>query len=274
MDYELIAIDMDGTLLNGENKISPRNKEAINKAKSLGVNIVLSTGRLFASANEYADYLGLTTPIISCNGAFIAEQNKSNVIYDSALDKEVAKKVIELSERENIYYHFYDDEAFYLTEKNASLDLFKEWTGESNIYHGIDFHTMSNPLKELEENQVRVYKYIIVDDDKEKLLNFRNKISQLTGVEIASSWSNNIEIMNKGVTKGNGLKKLCKKYNIPCSKVIAIGDNENDISMLKEAGLAVAMENGDKIAKEHAHYITDTNENDGVAKVIEKFVLS
>lgn len=274
MKYELIAIDMDGTLLNGKNEISIRNKEAIQRAKDLGVKIVLSTGRLFTSANEYASYLGLTTPIISCNGAFIAEKNKSNIIYDSAMDKEVAKRIIEISEEENIYYHFYDDKSLYITEKNASSDLFKEWTEESSVYHGMDFYTMMNPLREIEEDGIKVYKYIIVDDDKEKLLHFRNKVSKLPGVEVASSWYNNIEIMNEGVTKGNGLKKLCKKLNIPCSKIIAIGDNENDISMLKVAGLAVVMENGDELAKKYADYITDTNEEDGVAKVIEKFILN
>ncbi len=274
MKYKLIAIDMDGTLLNSENEISLRNRKAIRKAKSLGVNIIISTGRLFASANEYAESLDLTTPIISCNGAYVAEQDRSNIIYDSAIDKEVAKEIIKLSEKENIYYHFYDDETFYLTEKNASSEGFKKWTGVNNIYHGIDYQTMYNPLKEIEKSQVKVYKYIIVEEDKEKLLSFRNKVSQLTGVEIASSWSNNIEVMKKGVTKGNALEKLRKKYNIPSTKVMAIGDNENDVSMLKVAGLAVAMENGDEKAKQNAHYITDTNDNDGVAKVIEKFILS
>ncbi|HLR35993.1 MAG TPA: Cof-type HAD-IIB family hydrolase [Tissierellales bacterium] len=274
MKYELIAIDMDGTLLNSDNEISSRNKRAIKKAKSLGANIILSTGRLFTSANEYAESLGLTTPIISCNGAFVAEKGKSNVIYDSAINKDVAKEVIKMSEKEEVYYHFYDDETFYLTEKNASSELFKGWTGEKNIYHGVDYQVMKAPLKEIEKNQIRVYKYIVVDRDIERLLKFRKKISQINGVEIASSWSNNIEIMNKGVTKGNGLKLLCEKFNIPTSKVIAIGDNENDISMLKMAGLGVAMENGEEKAKEYADYITDNNDRDGVAKVIEKFVLN
>ncbi len=274
MKYKLIAVDMDGTLLNSNNEVSFRNMEAIEKAKSLGVKVILSTGRLFTSACQYAKKLKLNAPIISCNGAYVTDQDFSSVIYEAAIDRDLAKKIIKVARNENIYYHFYGDEVLYIAKENTSSKFFINWVQKGNLYNGIDFEVLDNPLKEIQNKGFRVYKFIFVEDDKYKLLNFKEKISKLKGLEIASSWWNNIELMGKGVSKGNALKEVCKIFNIDNSEVIAIGDNENDISMFKFAGLAVAMENGNEKAKKSADYVTDSNDNNGVGKVIEKFILS
>ena len=121
--------------------------------------------------------------------------------------------------------------------------------------------------------ELNIYKFVFIEDDKDKLLDFREKLKSIEKINISSSWSNNIEVMDESVSKGSGLKHLCKSLNIDRSQVVAIGDNENDISMFEMSGLAIAMENGDEIAKKHSHVVTDTNDQNGVAKAIEEYVL-
>lgn len=273
MKYKLIAIDMDGTLLNSENEISQRNKESIKTAASLGINIVLSTGRLFKSAYQYANDLEITSPIISCNGAYVTEKDVSKIMYKAPLEQDVSMKVIELSEKEKINYYFLNDSTFYISEVNSYSEFFQEWSKKADLKIGEDIIILKEPLKAVKENNIKVYKFIFIEEDKDKLIKFKEKLKGISGIEVVSSWWNNIEVMKKGVSKGSALKELCKKLDIDKEQVIAIGDNENDISMLEFAGLAVAMGNGDDKVKKIANYVTDTNDNDGVGKAIEKHIL-
>ncbi len=272
MNGKLIAIDMDGTLLNSQNKISSKNILAINKASELGVQVVLCTGRIFTSALYYANALKLNTPIIACNGAFIAEKNKSKAIYKNPISMECSKKVIDMAEREGMYYHFYDDSKFYARELTKTVENYYRWNIDKDDKDRLNINIIDNPMHIVEREKINVYKFVFVEDDGEKLIRFRSKLSQIEGIEVSSSWWNNMEIMNKGVSKGNALSVLCKLLNIDSQNVMAIGDNENDIPMLKFAGTGIAMGNGEDIVKEMADYVTDTNDNDGVANAINKFI--
>lgn len=273
MSYKLIATDMDGTLLNSQNKITDRNKEAILEALEAGVKVILCTGRIFTSALYYAKSLELDTPIIACNGAYIAEQDKSKIIYEEPISLETFRKIVEIAEEEKMYYHFYDDSTFYARELNDTIMNYMNWNKERDEMDRIDIRIAENPLDAIEKENSKVYKIVFVDENRRKLKNFRKKISTIEGIEVVSSWWSNIEIMNEGVSKGKALNKLCEMLNISMDEVIAIGDNENDIPMLKTAGLGVAMKNGEEEAKEAADYIADTNDESGVGKIIEKFIL-
>ncbi|WP_416197538.1 MAG: HAD family phosphatase [Sporanaerobacter sp.] len=273
MSYKLIATDMDGTLLNSQNKITDRNKKAILEALEAGVKVILCTGRIFTSALYYAKTLKLDTPIIACNGAYIAEQDKSKIIYEEPISIESFKKIVEIAEEENMYYHFYDDSTFYARELNDTIMNYMNWNKERDEMDRIDIRIVKNPLDTIKDENRKVYKIVFVDENREKLKRFREKISTIKGIEVASSWWSNVEVMNEGVSKGKALNKLCDMLNISMDEVIAIGDNENDIPMLKVAGLGIAMANGEGVAKDAADYIADTNDESGVGKIIEKFIL-
>ena len=273
MNNKLIAIDMDGTLLNSKNKISEQNILAIKKASELGIKIVLCTGRIFTSALYYANSLKLSTPIIACNGAYIAEMDKSRVLYQNPISLECAKAVINLSEEEGIYYHFYDDSKFYARELTKAVEDYYRWNIDKDEKDRLNINIIDNSIDTVERENLDVYKFVFVEDDREKMISFRSKLSEIKGIEVSSSWWNNMEVMNKGVSKGNALNVLCKIFNIDSKDVMAIGDNENDIPMLKFAGIGVAMGNGEDIVKENADYVTDTNDDDGVANAINKIIL-
>ncbi|NLW23523.1 MAG: HAD family phosphatase [Tissierellia bacterium] len=274
MKYKLIAIDMDGTLLNSNNQISKKNREIIFKAINKGIHIVLATGRILKSALQYWESMELSSPIIACNGAIISSGNGQDIIYENPIGIESCKKVIELAEEYGIYYHFYDKDTFYTREPNEELlRLYGYFEGELKE-NKINIEILESPLEVLDEKKPKVYKFIFIENNRDKLLDFRKKLNNIEGISTSSSWYNNIEVMKEGVSKGKGLEYLIERLNIDKSEIMVIGDNENDISMFKIAGLAVAMENGEDILKRIAHTITDTNNEDGVANAIEKYALN
>ncbi len=269
MKYKLIAIDMDGTLLDSENNVSNRTKEAIIKAKEKGVHVVLSTGRILKSALYYSKQLELKNPIVASNGGIMIDEDE-NVIFKNPLDKRSIKEIIKLADDENVYCHLYDETRFYSSRRvQEVLDFYSE----ANKSMSIELQLFNDIDEILNSENMNIYKLIFIDEDRQKLQSFREKISTFENISISSSWSNNVEAMGLNVSKGNALKKLAEKLNIRIEEIMAIGDSENDLSMLNMAGLSIAMGNGAQNIKDKSDYITDTNDNDGVAKAIEKFIL-
>lgn len=274
MKYKLIAIDMDGTLLNSNNEISKRNLAALYKAREKGLHVVLNTGRILRSAFYYANSIELNNPVIACNGAIITCKDEEDIIYENKMSIETSKEIFKISDEFDMKYYFYNRDTFFAKELHDGVKKFYGNNGEAWTEQGIKVE-VSEDITEIVGREINeIYKFVFIEEDRDKLLNFRKELDSIKGINVSSSWYNNIEIMNEGVSKGEALEYLCNALKIEKSEVIAIGDNENDISMLQMAGLAVAMENGDDIAKEYSHIITGTNNEDGVAQIIEKYVLN
>lgn len=269
MRYKLVAIDMDGTLLNSNNQVSERTKMAIEKAKAQGTHIIISTGRVLKSALSYSKNLNLKNPIIACNGAIIVDEN-SNIIYRRPIDNRLVREIVNLSRERNIYYHFYDESQFY---SHVKVDEVLQFYNEGNENTSIDINVFDDIEGITNSDELNVYKFLFIDNNKDKLLGLRSELDKLGDICTSSSWANNIEAMGLNVSKGEAVRELCIRLQIKPEEVITIGDSENDLSMLRFAGLGVAMGNGDETIKKQADYITDSNDEDGVAKVIEKFVL-
>ncbi|GMG96369.1 Cof-type HAD-IIB family hydrolase [Tepidimicrobium xylanilyticum] len=274
MKYKLIAIDMDGTLLNSERKVSDKNRNALLRAKKKGIHIVLSTGRILGSALYFSRNLGLNNHVIACNGALIYYLKGQNFLYENSMDVNTVKEIVELAEKNSIYYYFYDKFTFYLRECGSEIFDYYKYYEKDWVKQGIEIEIFQNPIDILEHNRPTIYKFVFIDESEDKLLDFREKLKQIKGISISSSWYNNIEVMSEGVSKGTALEYLIKELNIAASEVVAIGDNENDISMFKVAGLAIGMKNGIVDIKDYVDVITDTNDEDGVAKAIEKYVIN
>lgn len=269
MKYKLVAIDMDGTLLNSENEISERTRLAIENARKQGTHIVIATGRILKSALHYAESLGLRNPLIACNGAIVVDEFQK-VIYEKHIEKKNVIEIINLAQSEGVYFHFYDQSSFYSDKRvEEVLKFYNE--GSKTMDIGLNIFKDTKEIIDMKD--LNVYKFIFIDNNKDKLDKLRERISKIENINTSSSWINNIEAMGHNVSKGEALRELCKILKVEPKEVIAIGDSENDLSMLKFSGLGVAMGNGDNIVKEKSNYITDSNNEDGVAKVIEKFIL-
>lgn len=272
MNYQLIAVDMDGTLLNSENEVSERNQQALKKALDKGVKVVIATGRIFTSARGYAELLGIQTPIIACNGALIRDYLSNEVIYHNTIQQEDALKIIELCQNEQIYFHFYDQEKLYVEERWMSYLMDYYWGGRKREQDEVQFEAIENAYTYLKMNPVEVLKFVLVDHRLEVLEAIKPLLQKIDTIDIDKSWFNNLEVMNKGVSKGKALEKLGEIFNIPKEKIIAFGDNYNDLSMKEHSGAFIAMGNSDEAVKTQAKAVTTSNDEDGVALGIEKYV--
>lgn len=267
MDYKIVAIDMDGTLLNSNGEVSVRTENAIHKAIDMGVNVVISTGRILRSAKVASKRLKLNNYIIACNGGIIVDK-ADNIIHSLPINLNSIEKIMYLGKKYNVYYHFYNEDSLF---SNTYVQKIADYYNERE--HKLDIKIFKEPNEILNSKDMKIYKFLFLDNNLEKLDMLRNELNQVSTIEVSKSWLNNIEVMDQNASKGMGLQVLCKKLDISKDNVIAIGDNENDLSMIKFAGLGVSMGNASDLVKNQAKYITSTNDEDGVAKVIEKFIL-
>lgn len=271
--YRLVAIDLDGTLLDTNKEISERNKTAIRLAKEKGVKIVICSGRVYSGARLYAKQLNTMDPIIACNGAIISENIDGRAIYSNYMDTSDCLKILDIFHQYDIYYHVYAGDIM-LTEKLGYNSLkYYERNKELPPKDRVEIEIVPDMEEKLKELDGKVLKFVAVSDDSDLLDAARKKLADVETVDVTSSNYNNFEVVNKGVSKGKALERLSEILNIPSREMMAIGDNENDIPMFDFAGLGVAMGNGEDCAKEAADFVTASNLDDGVAKAIEKFVL-
>ncbi|MCC5910266.1 MAG: HAD family phosphatase [Clostridiaceae bacterium] len=274
MRYKLIVLDMDGTLLNSKHEISPKNKKILKEAMNQEVKIAIATGRIFASAKFYAKLVGIKAPIIACNGALIKDYEKEEVIYSNAMKKEDVIAIVELCKKHDLYFKFYDENTFYVEELNSSSLQYQKWNLQQSKEDKINIVELGDAIDYLQNNDVDILKMSIINEDTEKLQDIRKYIEKISTIEINKSWYNNIEIMNKGVSKGKAIEGLRKILQVDEEEIIAFGDNYNDLSMKDYVGAFVSMENGEAYVREKANYITKSNDEDGVAEGIIKYVLS
>lgn len=270
---KLLCIDMDGTLLNTDKEVSERTLKAVKGASEKGVKIAICTGRVFTSAHFYSELIGVKAPVIASNGAYVREKDRDEVIYKGLLGIDNCKKVLSICQKYGLQPHY-----------NTSTTIFTE-----KILYSSEYYTALNKTlpegskiiiqlvedweKIFELNKYEILKCIVQDVDDEKIQMAKAELQEVGSMEVVSSFDRNFEIMNKGVSKGRAVEILANYYGIVKEEIMCIGDNDNDMSMIKLAGIGVAMGNGIESIKKIAQFITDTNDNDGVAKAIEKFIL-
>lgn len=273
MTYKLICLDMDGTLLNSEKEISIRNKEAIKKASDKGVKVAIATGRIFTSVRYYAQLLGIKTPIIASNGAYIREKDKDEIIYSSSISEEKCRKLINIIKKYDFDFYFNTFDTIISPRSFPKGYTYLKMSNDLPENMKANFYVSSDLEQDVKKKSGDIVKGICIGNDIESLKKAKYEIIKLDDFEVESSLRDNFEIMNKGVSKGKAVEVLAKLYGLNRDEVICMGDGENDLSMIEYAGLGVAMGNSQDCVKKEADYITDTNDKDGVAKAIEKFVL-
>ena len=276
--YKLVAIDMDGTLLNSDHEVSERNKKALKKARELGVNIAITTGRLFCSARYYSDLIGIDTPVIASNGSYIKNKFNDTAILENPMPKDVAIKIYNIVKKHGLTVNFNSWDTLiredFIPENHAYYIMNQDLPEEKRV----KFLVCEDIIPTLEDFQGNILKGIVFEDEKNKdnLWAAKEELKDTFGdkLHVVSSGDNNFEVMMGNSSKGNAVAYLAESLGIKPDEVMCIGDSENDISMIKYAGVGVAMGNGLDIVKEVADYVTDTNNNSGVGKAIEKFVLN
>ncbi|WP_284139235.1 MULTISPECIES: Cof-type HAD-IIB family hydrolase [unclassified Virgibacillus] len=239
---KLIALDMDGTLLNKDDMITDYTREVLSQAMDKGVHVVLSTGRWLESCYPYAEALGLTSYLVTSNGGQIWTVKKELI----------EEHLLETAKLEKMYH----------LGKEIGLDMWMVST--KGVYRD------RLPDDYLEQDWLKLGCDTF---DKQKLEEMMKELSYIDGLELTNSLPTNVEVNPKGVNKANALKTVCEKIGITMDNVFAAGDSLNDIKMIQQAGIGVAMGNAQEAIKKAADFVTDTNNNDGVAKAVKRFVL-
>ncbi|ADL50479.1 Cof-type HAD-IIB family hydrolase [Clostridium cellulovorans] len=271
MAIKLVCIDMDGTLLSNHHEVHPKNLEAIKKATDLGVKIAIATGRIFASAKIYCELLGIKTPIISANGGYI--RYGDTVMAEHNMGYENCKKIVEVLEKFKSVYYLYTADSMITNANIPETHPYRSMNDQLSDKDKLKFYHYDDISDAVENHGDKIIKCIVMEEDFEEIQKIRQDINKIQGLEVVSSYTNNIEMMAAGVTKGKGAEALAKYYGFSRDEVMCIGDSENDLSMVTYAGFGVAMGNGNEAVKKAAKYITDTNVEGGVGKAIEKFVI-
>ncbi|SET32426.1 hypothetical protein SAMN05660297_02013 [Natronincola peptidivorans] len=272
MEYKLIVVDMDGTLLNSKHEISLENKKTLKEAIDKGIYIAIATGRIYTSARFYGKLLGIATPIIACNGGLIRDLYTNEIIYHNPMTKEDVIAIAEICKAHDIYFHFYDQEVFYIEELKHSSLRYHQWNLLQKEEDRINIVHLQDAIRFLKNTDIDVLKVLIIDEDSNKLERVKKIIAQMNSIQIDKSWHNNIEIMNKDVSKGKAIEALAKKLGIKKNEIIAFGDNYNDLSMKDYVETFVAMGNGEDYVLQQSDYITAANDEDGVAEGIKRIV--
>lgn len=273
LKYKMLVTDMDYTLLNKEKQVSDKNKEALKLAMEKGVLVVVATGRIYTSARYYAKLLGLSTPIIASNGAIIREEHTDRTLYASLLPRAAMKEMIRLTKEIGAFCHFFSKDTIYAEELvNVSLNYTK-WNKFLKEEDQVNIRILGSFDNMTEADINSIFKAVVIDQDAGKLQYLREEILKTGLVTVSQSLQDNIEVMNKEVSKGNAVKQLADFYGIKSDEIITIGDNENDISMIEYAGLGVAVGNAEQCLKDAADFVACDYQEDAVAQVVEKFIL-
>lgn len=267
MSYKMIVLDLDDTLLRDDHSISDRTKKALMDAQDLGVKVVLASGRPTFGMKHIAEELSLAkygSYLLSFNGGIIIDCNSNEEVFSSTLSPKSVHHLYELSRREDVYIHTYVGEEIITEDPNPFTTIESELTGLPIRVVNRFTDVVSEP----------VVKALMVEEP-EKLKKVEEKLQkELTdSFSVMRSKPFFLEFTEKGVTKGTSLNQLIQICGINQDEVIAIGDSYNDQSMIEFAGLGVAMGNAPDDIKEIADFVTETNMNDGVALVVENFVL-
>ncbi|MDD6795836.1 MAG: sugar-phosphatase [Clostridiaceae bacterium] len=266
--YKIIALDMDGTLLNDDKVITKKNKEALLQAKERGVKVVLASGRPTEGLKQHLEELGLNEEgqfVLSYNGCLVQEVKNKKIIHETVLSGKDLHYFYDLSCTLGVNIHAFSPTRGLITPK---ISKYTEVEGNLNK---IDINICD--FAEVGEDE-EIVKIMFIDeaDILDKAISQIPK-KLFDEYVIVKSTPYFLEIIKKGSGKGVGLKALAEYLGVKREEIIACGDAGNDLDMIEYAGLGVAMENAIEEVKEKAQYITAGNNEDGIAEVVNKFIL-
>lgn len=269
--YKIIACDLDETLLGSDRKVSPKNQAAIQRAREKGVKFVPATGRGFSSVQGVLEGLGLADApgeyVLSYNGGAITENRGNRLLHFAGLPFEKADALFRRGLQYGVCIHVYTLETVYVYNFREDEQAYLRGRMEVDVLEEPDIAFLRDEP---------IAKLLFSSEDLAYLSRIEKELSGLTAdLEIYYSSARYLEFNPKGVSKGSGLLRLAELLNVDPAETIAIGDNFNDLPMIQAAGLGVGVANVVDAVRPFCGYVTRaTHDQDAVAEVIEKFVLS
>lgn len=261
---KLIATDIDGTILPHTGIFTDEVKTCIKKLSSTGVKVVIVTGRMYKGAKKIADRLGLDTPIVAYNGGYV-QDNDGHILYEKYLPENYVQEIIDWAHLNNVHLNLYSEDTLYSENDNYEVRRYSE-------YQKIDYN-----IKNFSEiPKKKIHKLLGIDyNNADRVTDW---VSYMTAkypeLYIIKSTPYFCEFSTKDATKYCAVKVLQDYWKLKDDEILTIGDQDNDIELLKAGGIKICMGNGTDNLKSCADYITDTVDNNGFVKAIEKYVFS
>lgn len=270
MKYKLVAIDIDGTLLNSNNEIPEENIKTIRELRDRGVQFVVVTGRPDIMAREYVKTLGIKAPILGCNGATMRDVLSNEIYYLKPIGKEQLVELYNIFKANKMFPRFYALDSVYSynpDELNEDKNPFAVFTKRLAKYMEVKIF---DDVEEILKDNIKIVKIMYASNDTEIIVSLQEKIKQIQGVEVFRAAKNSLDIVSENVSKGKALIEYAKELGIDKREIIAMGDGENDLSMLLAVGFSVTLENGEDCLKDIASMITVSNDAAGVSKALKE----
>lgn len=288
--FKLVAIDLDGTMLNQYGIVTQKTKNSIKKAQENGIEIMIASGRPIDSVKTISKEIGSENYFISGNGSIIYDIKKDEIIYENVLKKQKALEIIKICEENSIFYNVYTEKE--IIAKNLQYNVL--YYHKENLTKSEEDKTHVNIVEDIydyiEKTDSKVLKVMICDKHQTIFNAIIRKLKEVEDIEVleVSHMSRKIirqgteeipieyfytEISAKNVDKWTALEFLKEKLQISSDEIVAIGDNVNDKKMIEKSGYGIAMGQSAPQIKEIADYITDSNVDDGVANALDKLLL-
>lgn len=285
--YKMVAIDLDGTMLNQYGIITEKTKDVIKKVQEKGVEVIIASGRAITSVKRFSKEINSEKYFISGNGAITYDIKNNRILYENVLKKQKALKIIKICEENSIYYNVYTENGIIAKSLNYNtLYYYKDnlTKPDENRTH---INIVENVYDYIESKNEKILKIMICDEHKSVFNSIVRRLKDVDEVEVleVSHMSRKIikqgteeialeyfytEVSAKDVDKWSALEELMKIVDISKEELVTIGDNANDVKMIKNAGLGIAMGESAPYVKSVADEITLSNDEDGVAIILRK----
>lgn len=270
---KMVGLDLDGTTLNDYGRISERTVDAFHQATAQGVHIVISTGRTFDSLPKQLFSIDGLEYVVTSNGAHITKLKGLERIYEDHIAPKAAEEIAQLLTGSGISVEIFVDGKAYIDK-----DEYDGYAKHGSTYRDVHYIlTTRNPIPDfygfMLKHKHQLENISLNFEFMEEREEWRRRLSEIEGITLTTSFAHNIEIGGANTSKAQALRYLMEQLDLVPEQLLACGDSPNDLEMIKLAEVGVVVANASEEMKTYADYVTDTNDRDGVAKAIEKFVL-
>ena len=272
MAYKVVALDLDGTLLDSRRCIPPDNLAALKQARAKGLTVMIASGRHHIAVRPYQVQANLETPAICCNGAYVYDFGQGRTMMADPLEKAQAEAVAATARRHGVWCSLYAEDSILFEDGDPHHVGLQAWAETLPPSLRPRLEKVADCEKRIESEPV-IWKCVLTHPQASTLRGCVDDLRGTADLNYEWSWFDVVDVVQKGWTKGDRLSEWARREGVALDEILAVGDNYNDISMLTQAGTGVAMGNSDDAVKAYADWVTSSNDACGVAVALRRFVL-
>ncbi|MBN1678801.1 MAG: HAD family phosphatase [Anaerolineae bacterium] len=268
LPIRLIVADLDGTLLDSEHKLTPLTEQAVHAALARGVRFTVATGKTFPSTREHIRQFNITIPVICANGTLVHAAD-GTILHEEPIPREYAIEAVRMAQAAGLKPVVYAGHDLLATEMDANV--------AEIVAHHEPVPEIVPDIEAALRDHYKPHKLILMSQDLDAVTAFQVRLANVfegRAQVLRSGLASVVELLPCGVTKGTALAFILEYLDIPAQQTMCLGDNFNDLDMIQRAGIGVAMSHAPEAVRAGANFVTTTNDEDGVGRAIQRFILA